>query len=113
MKNMIPDIPNSKKYRSDETEWLMQPYEVANDFDDDINLLDAVADAVASLDDADKEMLYLIYYERKTFQQAARAVGISAKSHAWRKTKIALGKLEVILKENPKIMELLHNKYGE
>jgi DNA-directed RNA polymerase specialized sigma subunit len=110
---MIPEeIPNQKKHHSDDIEWLMQPYAVAHDYDDDIVLLDAVAETVASMDATDKQMIYLIYYERKTFQQAAREVGISAKSHAWRKTKSAINKLEILLKQNPIIMEILNNKYG-
>lgn len=64
------------------------------------------------MDETDQQMIYLIYYERKTFQEAAREVGISAKSHAWRKTKSAVNKLEVLLKQNPVIMEILNNKYG-
>ena len=101
-----------KYYRSDEIEWLMQPYEAVHDFDDDIVLLDAIAETVASMDATDQQMIYLIYYERKTFQQAAKAVGISAKSHAWRKTRSAVNKLEILLKQNPAIMEILNKKYG-
>lgn len=110
---MIPkDIPDSKKYRSTEIEWLMQPYEAENDYDDDIVLFDTIAEIVDSMDEADKQMIYLIYYERKTFQEAAHIVGISAKSHAWRKTKSAIQKLEVLLKQNPVIMDILNRKYG-
>ena len=110
---MTPEnIPNQKKYHSNETEWLMQPNATANDFDDDIVLYDAIAETVASMDATDQQMIYLIYYERKTFQEAAREVGISAKSHAWRKTKSAVNKLEILLKQNPIIMEILNNKYG-
>jgi DNA-directed RNA polymerase specialized sigma subunit len=110
---MIPEnIPNQKKYHSNEIEWLMQPNATANDFDDDIVLYDAIAETVASMDATDQQMIYLIYYERKTFQEAAREVGISAKSHAWRKTKSAVNKLEILLKQNPVIMEILNNKYG-
>jgi DNA-directed RNA polymerase specialized sigma subunit len=110
---MIPEnIPNQKKYHSNEIEWLMQPNATANDFDDDIVLYDAIAETVASMDATDQQMIYLIYYERKTFQEAAREVGISAKSHAWRKTKSAVNKLEILLKQNPVIMEILNSKYG-
>lgn len=110
---MTPEnIPNQKKYHSNEIEWLMQPNATANDFDDDIVLYDAIAETVASMDATDQQMIYLIYYERKTFQEAAREVGISAKSHAWRKTKSAVNKLEILLKQNPVIMEILNNKYG-
>jgi DNA-directed RNA polymerase specialized sigma subunit len=110
---MTPEnIPNQKKYHSNETEWLMQPNATANDFNDDIVLYDAIAETVASMDATDQQMIYLIYYERKTFQEAAREVGISAKSHAWRKTKSAVNKLEILLKQNPVIMEILNNKYG-
>ena len=110
---MIPEnIPYKKKYRSDEIEWLMQPYEVDNDYEDDIVLLDSIAEMVASLDATDQHMIQLIYYERRTFQEAAALVGISAKSHAWRKTKSAVNKLEKLLKESPAIMEILNKKYG-
>ena len=110
---MTPEnIPNQKKYHSNETEWLMQPNATANDFDDDIVLYDAIAETVASMDATDQQMIYLIYYERKTFQEAAREVGISAKSHAWRKTKSAVNRLEILLKQNPIIMEILNNKYS-
>jgi len=113
MRNMIPEnIPNQKKYRSTEIEWLMQPYEQESDYDDDIVLFDAVSETVASMDETDRQMIYLIYYERRTFQEAARIVGISAKSHAWRKTKSAIQKLEVLLKQNPVIMDILNKKYG-
>jgi DNA-directed RNA polymerase specialized sigma subunit len=111
---MTPNnIPSAQKYyRSNEIEWLMQPYETEHDFEDDIVLLDAIAETVASLDATDQQMIHLIYYERKTFQQAAKAVGISAKSHAWRKTRAAVNKLEILLKQNPAIMEILNKKYG-
>ena len=110
---MTPEnIPNQKKYHSNEIEWLMQTNATANDFDDDIVLYDAIAETVASMDATDQQMIYLIYYERKTFQEAAREVGISAKSHAWRKTKSAVNKLEILLKQNPVIMEILNSKYG-
>lgn len=111
---MTPNnIPSAQKYyRSTEIQWLMQPYEVEHDFDDDIILLDAIAETVASLDATDQQMIQLIYYERKTFQQAAKVLGISAKSHAWRKTRSAVNKLEILLKKNPAIMEILNKKYG-
>ena len=56
-------------------------------------------------------MIQLIYYERKTFQEAAQLVGIRAKSHAWRKTKSAMDKLENALRSNAQLMEMLEKKY--
>jgi DNA-directed RNA polymerase specialized sigma subunit len=71
-----------------------------------------IADLLSTLDDADQEMIQLIYYERKSFQEAAKELGLNAKSYSWRKTKASVEKFAEALKQKPEIMELINEKYG-
>ena len=110
---IYPEIPNKKQfYHVDEIEWLMQPNEPEHNMANDWEMIDAIGGIVASLSETDQRMIHLIYYERKTFQEAAKEIGILAKSHAWRKTQSALRKFEKALKGNKELMELLKTKYG-
>ena len=105
------DIPDVRDYPPDGTEWLMMPNQVIVPVVDNDELIDTVRAILSTLDDIDQQMIQLIYYERKTFQEAAQIVGIRAKSHAWRKTKSAMKKLETVLRSNAGLMELLEKKY--
>jgi DNA-directed RNA polymerase specialized sigma subunit len=81
---------------------LMQPflYDVLDD-EPDWDLIDTVASVVATLDEEDQRVLHLVFYERRTFDEAAEALGIKAKSHAWRKTQKALESLKTALMKSP------------
>jgi DNA-directed RNA polymerase specialized sigma subunit len=105
------DIPDIRDYPPDSTEWLMMPNQVILPVVDNDELIDTVREILSTLDDIDQQMIQLIYYERKTFQEAAQIVGIKAKSHAWRKTKSAMRKLETALRSNVGLMNLLEKKY--
>jgi DNA-directed RNA polymerase specialized sigma24 family protein len=105
------DIPDIRDYPPDSTEWLMMPNQVIVPVVDNDELIDTVREILSTLDDIDQQMIQLIYYERKTFQEAAQIVGIKAKSHAWRKTKSAMRKLETALRSNVGLMNLLEKKY--
>jgi DNA-directed RNA polymerase specialized sigma subunit len=105
------DIPDIRDYPPDSTEWLMMPNQVIVPVVDNDELIDTVRKILSTLDDIDQQMIQLIYYERKTFQEAAQIVGIKAKSHAWRKTKSAMRKLETALRSNVGLMNLLEKKY--
>jgi DNA-directed RNA polymerase specialized sigma subunit len=110
---IYPEVANKKRFfHPDEIEWLMQPDEPEHNMANDWQMIDAIGEIVASLDATDQRMIHLIYYERKTFQEAAKEIGILAKSHAWRKTKSALKKFETALRNNKELMELLETKYG-
>ena len=106
------DWMDMTEYDSDTTEWLMQPNAVDRLKKTDWELEDQVALALSSLSDIDQRMLQLIYQEGRTFEYAAKSIGIRAKSHAWRKTKLALDRLEQTLMSNPRVQELLKMKYG-
>ncbi|CAB4139886.1 hypothetical protein UFOVP355_41 [uncultured Caudovirales phage] len=105
------DIPDIREYNPDSTEWLMMPNQVVIPIVDNDEMVDLVRTILSSLDAIDQQMIQLIYYERKTFQEAAQIVGIRAKSHAWRKTKSAMDKLENALRSNAQLMEMLEKKY--
>jgi DNA-directed RNA polymerase specialized sigma subunit len=111
--NDFPDQPSPKHYMEvdEDIEWLMQPLVYENPEKESLELSELMADVMESMDTVDQQMLHLIYYERKTFQEAARELGIKAKSHAWRKTQSALEKFGDAIKSNPQIMEILNNKY--
>lgn len=89
----------------------MMPNQVVIPIVDNDEMVDLVRTILSSLDAIDQQMIQLIYYERKTFQEAAQIVGIRAKSHAWRKTKSAMDKLENALRSNAQLMEMLEKKY--
>lgn len=105
------DIPDIRTYDPNSTEWLMMPNQVSVPIVDNDDMVALVREVLSSLDDIDQQMIQLIYYERKTFQEAAQIIGIKAKSHAWRKTKSAMEKLENALRSNAELMELLEMKY--
>jgi len=105
------DIPDVREYDPDSIEWLMMPHQVVVPLVDNDELIELVRELLSTLDDIDQQMIQLIYYERKTFQEAAQIIGIRAKSHAWRKTKAAMKKLEATLRSDVGLMELLEKKY--
>jgi len=111
--NDFPDQQSPANYMQvdEDIEWLMQPLVYENPEKESLELSELMSEVLMSLDDVDREMLQLIYYERKTFQEAAQELGIKAKSHAWRKTKSALDKFAKAIQSNPQIMEILNNKY--
>lgn len=96
----------------EDIEWLMQPLIYDNPEKETWELVDLMNGIMSTLSDVDQEMLYLVYTERKTFQEAAQIVGIKAKSHAWRKTKIALDNFAEQLKANQQAMKLINHKYN-
>ena len=106
------DWEDKTQYDSDSIEWLMQPNVPENYVRDDSDINDMVAEALSSLTDIDQRMIELIYLEGRTFEYAARAIGLNAKSYAWRKTKQAMESLETALRSNAKLMQLLKAKYG-
>jgi DNA-directed RNA polymerase specialized sigma subunit len=105
------DIPDIRNYDPNSTEWLMMPNQVSVPVVDNDDMVALVREVLSTLDDIDQQMIQLIYYERKTFQEAAQTIGIKAKSHAWRKTKAAMEKLEDALRSNAELMEILEMKY--
>lgn len=105
------DIPDIRTYDPNSTEWLMMPNQISVPVVDNDDMVALVREVLSTLDDIDQQMIQLIYYERKTFQEAAQIIGIKAKSHAWRKTKSAMEKLENALRSNAELMELLEMKY--
>lgn len=106
------DMPDVRAYNPDSTEWLMMPNERVVPVIDNDEIIALVRETLSMLDDIDQRMIHLIYYERKTFQESAKIVGIKAKSHAWRKTKSAMDKLEFALRNNAELMDKLEMKYG-
>ena len=106
------DWEDKTQHDSNSIEWLMQPNVPENYVRDDSDINDMVAEALSSLTDIDQRMIELIYLEGRTFEYAARAIGLNAKSYASRKTKQAIENLETALRSNAKLMQLLKAKYG-
>ena len=106
------DWEDKTLHDSNSIEWLMQPNATENFVVDSTDINDMVAEALSSLTDIDQRMIELIYLEGRTFEYAARAIGLNAKSYAWRKTKQAMLNLETALRSNAKLMQLLKAKYG-
>jgi len=111
---MIPIDPPAKKvyYNPDETEWLMQPYADEVNYDTEWSIVDRIQELVGSLNDVDQRVISLIFYERETFESAAKKCGLRAKSHLWRQSKAAVENLETAIRADTKLMKLLKTKYG-
>lgn len=112
--NTFPEHKSPPNYMQidEDIEWLMQPRVYDNPQKKSWELSEMIADLLSTLDDADQEMIQLVYYERKSFQEAAKELGLNAKSYAWRKTKASVEKFAEALKQKPEIMELINEKYG-
>ena len=104
--------PTRSNSNNTELEWLMMPFADAPP-ETDWELLDVVAETVATLSEADQAALHGIFYDRKTYQDLATDLGIKAKSHAWRRTETALNNLKKALAENETFREIIGERYGE
>jgi DNA-directed RNA polymerase specialized sigma subunit len=106
------DMADPTIYGSDTTEWLMMPNVPDYEPSDMTEIVAILRQVLSALDETDQRMIHLIYYERNTFQEAARKLGLRAKSHTWRKTKAAMENFAKALKENPRLMIILEERYG-
>lgn len=89
-------------------ELLMMPFidiEPA-DLEPDWNKIDAVTEAMSMLDEEERWILYRVFYDRVTYEELTNNLGIKARSHAWRKTRLALEKLKTILLNNPQFKNM-------
>lgn len=109
---MMKYEPTNSNNNNTELEWLMMPFADAPP-ETNWELMDIVAETLATLSEDDRTALEGIFYERKTYQDLAGDLGIKAKSHAWRKTESALKNLKQALAENEKFNELIGERYGE
>lgn len=85
-------------------EELMMPYwerPPAPDWD----LLDIVSDVVHALEEPHRTIIQLVFYDRLSFSELAEALGIKAKSHAWRKTQRAIAEFKTAFENHPQIKE--------
>lgn len=83
-------------------EELMQPYwerPPAPDWD----LLDIVSEVVHALKEPHRTIIQLVFYDRLSFSELAEALGIKAKSHAWRKAQRAVAEFKTAFENHPKI----------
>lgn len=97
--------PKSKP--KSEMEALMLPF--VYDFDDGTSkdeLLDIIQETIGLLTEEDRTIIAEIFYLRKTYEELAGTLNLKAKSHAWTKTKTALDRLKVLLKQNARFMEI-------
>lgn len=106
------DMADPTLYGKDTTEWLMQPNAPEHEPSDPDEIVAILREVLSTLDSTDQRMIHLIYYEQRTFQEAARQIGLRAKSHAWRKTKAAMERFGETLRNNPRLMEILKDRYG-
>jgi len=109
---MMKYEPTNNNNNNNEIEWLMMPF-MNQPADADWELMEIVAETVATLDEDDQTALHGIFYERKTYQDLAADLNIKAKSHAWRRTEAALNNLKKALVENEKFLELFGERYDE
>lgn len=93
-------------------ERLMQPF-LREENETDWELVDIVATAFDKLDDDDKQVLHEVFYSRSTYEETAENIGIKAKSHAWRKTRRALGNLRNNLVADDNFRRKYGHKYLE
>jgi DNA-directed RNA polymerase specialized sigma24 family protein len=96
-------------------EVLMQPfmYASANDLETPPELLEAVSHCMSMLSPEDQNVLYEIFYDRVTYEVLADNLNIKAKSHAWRKTRIALGRLKTEMLKHPIFIEINERQNGQ
>lgn len=89
-------------------EVLMQPfmYATSDQLEPDWDLLDAVSECMSMLNEDDQRVLYEIFYDRVTYETLASNLNIKAKSHAWRKTRIALERLKAEMLKHPVFIEI-------
>lgn len=106
--------PTSKLGISD-IELLMMPFNDldSTDLEPDWNIIDAVTEAMSMLSEEEQWILYRIFYDRVTYEELTNNLGIKARSHAWRKTRLALEKLKTILLENPQFHHMKDNNGKE
>jgi DNA-directed RNA polymerase specialized sigma24 family protein len=96
---------------SSETEFLMEPFTFIgpDDLGPNWDYVDAVIDCMSTLNEEDQKVLYAIFYDRTTYEELANNLNIRAKSHAWRKTRIAMERLKAKLLEHPAFQEMKDN----
>jgi hypothetical protein len=91
-----------------EIELLMMPF-VDTDtsvLEPDWERLDAVGQALSMLTEEEQWVIYRMFYDRVTYEELKNNLGIKAKSHAWRKTRLALESLKNELLKNPLFQEM-------
>jgi hypothetical protein len=96
-----------------EIELLMMPF-VDMDTDalePDWQRLDAVGQALSMLTEEEQWVIYRMFYDRVTYEELKNNLGIKAKSHAWRKTRLALESLKKELLKNPLFKEMKDDYY--
>lgn len=71
----------------------------------DWDKIDAVRECIDELKPEEQWVIYEIFYDRNTYEGLAANLGIKAKSHAWRKTKLALDSLRKKLEQHPLFTE--------
>lgn len=101
---MMKYDPTSKlSQQSSDIEILMMPFAnvYSEELEPDWDMMDIVSECMSTLNEEDQKVLYAIFYDRTTYEELASNLNIRAKSHAWRKTRIALQRLKEKLLEHP------------
>lgn len=111
---MMKYEPNSKLGIT-EIELLMMPFHdlSVEDVEPDWQTIDAVNEALASLTEQERWVLYRIFYDKITYEELANNLGIKAKSHAWLKVQNALENLKNEILKNPLFEKLKENDRPE
>ncbi len=89
----------------------MQPFSVQHK-ETDWELIELIQEILSTLSEADQEALHGIFYQRNTYQELAKELGIKAKSHAWRKVDSALANLKKALIKDERFVEMMGETYG-
>jgi DNA-directed RNA polymerase specialized sigma24 family protein len=93
-----------KKLNQHSSEWeiLMMPFAEEHHLEkDNWEIIDIVSSCLSTLSEEDQKVLYAIFYDRVTYEELKTDLNIKAKSHAWRKTRIAMERLKEKILEHP------------
>lgn len=88
-------------------------FDEAVDNPDHDEMLDIVSECMSQLSEADQECLFGVFYDRLTYEELSDRINVKAKSHAWKNTQAALGRLKKALLKNERFLELSHGHYGD
>lgn len=80
------------------------------DYDPDWDIVEAVQQCVAQLDDTDKMLIQLLVYDKCSYNEITETMGYSSKSVAWYSVRKALTALETLILEHPQLAEKLGKK---
>jgi DNA-directed RNA polymerase specialized sigma24 family protein len=97
-----PDSNSRAGQKFTETELLMMPFVYGDpeDYENNWEHVDSVNECIAQLSEEDQIIIKALFWERQTFEQLAKTIGVKAKSHAWLKAQQAVARLKEKMEEH-------------